>query len=287
MSRAAPVVASSDSQRRDQTLNILSFVCLFVAILIWVVPFAWAIDTAFKPESQTTTVPVSWLPTHWTWDAFTSVLRAGSLPRWFFNSLLTSVTITVVTVLFSSMAAFSISRVPFRGRNLVFWLIIAGIMVPTEALIVPLFMEINSFHMINTYWAIILPQLASPIAVFIFKQFFDGVPHELEEAAVLDGASRFRIYWQIWLPLSRPAIAAVTIFTFISSWNNFLWPLIAVTGTDMMTIPVGVATVQSAYGVHYAQIMATSVLAALPLILLFVFFQRQIVQGIASTGIKG
>ncbi len=287
MSRAAPVVASSDPQRRDQTLNILSFVCLFVAILIWVVPFAWAIDTAFKPESQTTTVPVSWLPTHWTWDAFTSVLRAGSLPRWFFNSLLTSVTITVVTVLFSSMAAFSISRVPFRGRNLVFWLIIAGIMVPTEALIVPLFMEINSFHMINTYWAIILPQLASPIAVFIFKQFFDGVPHELQEAAVLDGASRFRIYWQIWMPLSRPAIAAVTIFTFISSWNNFLWPLIAVTGTDMMTIPVGVATVQSAYGVHYAQIMATSVLAALPLILLFVFFQRQIVQGIASTGIKG
>ena len=287
MSGAAPVIASSDPQRRDQTLNILSFVCLFVAILIWVVPFAWAIDTAFKPESETTTVPVSWLPTHWTWDAFTSVLSAGSLPRWFFNSLLTSVTITVVTVLFSSMAAFSISRVPFRGRNLVFWLIMAGIMVPTEALIVPLFLEINSFHMINTYWAIILPQLASPIAVFIFKQFFDGVPHELEEAAVLDGASRFRIYWQIWMPLSRPAIAAVTIFTFISSWNNFLWPLIAITGTDMMTIPVGVATVQSAYGVHYAQIMATSVLAALPLILLFVFFQRQIVQGIASTGIKG
>jgi len=287
MSGAAPVIASSDPQRRDQTLNILSFVCLFVAILIWVVPFAWAIDTAFKPESETTTVPVSWLPTHWTWDAFTSVLSAGSLPRWFFNSLLTSVTITVVTVLFSSMAAFSISRVPFRGRNLVFWIIMAGIMVPTEALIVPLFLEINSFHMINTYWAIILPQLASPIAVFIFKQFFDGVPHELEEAAVLDGASRFRIYWQIWMPLSRPAIAAVTIFTFISSWNNFLWPLIAITGTDMMTIPVGVATVQSAYGVHYAQIMATSVLAALPLILLFVFFQRQIVQGIASTGIKG
>ncbi len=287
MSGAARVVASSDPQRRDQALNILSFVCLFVAILIWVVPFAWAIDTAFKPESETTTVPVSWLPTHWTWDAFASVLSAGSLPRWFFNSLLTSVVITVVTVLFSSMAAFSISRVPFRGRNLVFWLIMAGIMVPTEALIVPLFLEINSFHMINTYWAIILPQLASPIAVFIFKQFFDGVPHELEEAAVLDGASRFRIYWQIWMPLSRPAIAAVTIFTFISSWNNFLWPLIAITGTDMMTIPVGVATVQSAYGVHYAQIMATSVLAALPLILLFVFFQRQIVQGIASTGIKG
>ncbi len=286
---AVPAQANAplDGQRRAQLLNALSFVSLFAALLIWAVPFAWAVDTAFKPENDTTTIPVSWAPSHWTLDAFSSVLSAGSLPRWFFNSLLTSVVITVVTVLISSMAAFSISRIRFRGRTMVFWLILAGIMVPAEALIVPLFMEINSFHMINTYWAIILPQLASPIAVFIFKQFFDGVPQEFEEAAVLDGASRFRVYWQIWMPLSRPAIAAVAIFTFISSWNNFLWPLIAITGTDMMTIPIGLATVQSAYGVHYAQIMATSVLAALPLILLFVFFQRQIVQGVASTGVKG
>jgi multiple sugar transport system permease protein len=272
---------------RDRQLNILSYLCLLVAVVVWLAPFAWAIDTAFKPESQTTTLPISWFPTHWTWDAFTSVLSAGSLPRWFFNSVLTSTVITVTTVLLSSLAAFSLSRIPFRGRTFIFVLILAGIMVPTEALIVPLFTEINGFGMINTYWAIILPQVASPIAVFIFKQFFDGVPHELEEAAFIDGASRFRIYWQIWMPLSRPAIAAVSIFTFISSWNNFLWPLIAITGTDMMTIPVGLATVQSSYGVRYAQIMATSVLAALPLLLLFIFFQRQIVQGIASTGIKG
>lgn len=283
----AEMAAPPDSRRREQVLNILSFVCLIGAAIIWIAPFAWAIDTAFKPESQTTTVPVSWVPTTWTLDAFTSVLSAGSLPRWFFNSLLTSVVITVATVLLSSLAAFSLSRIRFRGRMLIFWLIMAGIMVPVEALIVPLFMEINSFNLINTYWAIILPQLASPIAVFIFKQFFDGLPHELEEAAMIDGASRLRVYWQLWMPLSRPAIAAVAIFTFISSWNNFLWPLIAITSTDMMTIPIGLATVQSSYGVRYAQIMATSVLAALPLLLLFVFFQRQIVQGIASTGIKG
>jgi len=283
----AQMAAPPDTSRRDKVLNILSFVCLILAVLIWIAPFAWAIDTAFKPESQTTTVPVSWFPTHWTLDAFTSVLSAGGLPRWFFNSLLTSVVITVVTVLFSSLVAFSLSRINFRGRRVIFWLIMAGIMVPGEALIVPLFMEVNSFKMINTYWAIILPQLASPIAVFIFKQFFDGLPHELEEAALIDGASRLRVYWQLWMPLSRPAIAAVAIFTFINSWNNFLWPLIAITSTEMMTIPIGLATVQSSYGVRYAQIMATSVLAALPLLLLFVFFQRQIVQGIASTGIKG
>jgi multiple sugar transport system permease protein len=281
------MVAPPNTQRRERFLNILSFVCLILAAVIWIAPFAWAIDTAFKPESETTTVPVSWFPTRWSLEGFTSVLSAGDLPRWFFNSLLTSVVITVATVLLSSLAAYSLSRIRFPGSMLAFWLIMAGLMVPVEALIVPLFMEINSFNLVNTYWAIILPQLASPIGVFIFKQFFDGLPPELEEAALLDGASRLRVYWQLWMPLSRPAIAAVSIFTFIGAWNNFLWPLIAVTSTDMMTIPIGLATVQSSYGVRYAQIMAMSVLAALPLLLLFVFFQRQIVQGIANTGIKG
>jgi multiple sugar transport system permease protein len=123
--------------------------------------------------------------------------------------------------------------------------------------------------------------------VFIFKQFFDGIPPDLEEAAIVDGTSRLRVYWQIWMPLSRPAIAAVGIFTFVLSWNNFIWPFVIVTNTDMMTIPVGLATVQSSYGLRYADIMASAVLGGLPLLIVFLFFQRQIVQGIASTGLKG
>ena len=200
--------------------------------------------------------------------------------------MLTSLVITLVTIVLASMAAFALSRIPFRGRGIVFGLILAGIMVPGTILIVPLFTEMQSLGLVDTYWGIILPQLAAPIAVFIFKQFFDGLPHELEEAAIIDGASRWRIYWQIWMPLSRAAIAAVGIFIFVVSWNNFIWPFIVITNNNMMTVPVGLSTVQTSYGVRYAEIMASAILAGIPVLIVFLFFQRQIVQGIAGTGLK-
>jgi multiple sugar transport system permease protein len=267
--------------------NVAAYVTLIIFSLLWLAPLAWAIDTAIKPEVDTTRIPVSWIPTHMTFAAFGNILSGSSLPRWFVNSAITSTLITVITVLVTSMTAYALSRVPFRGRRVVFWLIMAGIIVPVEALIVPLFSEINAMHLIDTYWGIVLPQLAAPVAVYIFKQFFDGIPADLEEAALIDGANRWRVYWNIWMPLARPAIAAVAIFTFVTSWNSFTWPLIATTSTAMMTIPVGIATVQSAFGIHYAQIMASAVLAGLPLLVIFLIFQRAIVQGISGTGIKG
>jgi multiple sugar transport system permease protein len=279
--------APTGSRWRSAIASGLAFGVLLVLAIIWLVPLAWAVDTALKPESETIAIPISWVSSNFTLDAFRQVLDAGNILRWYFNSALTSVIITVVVVLLASLAAYAFSRVPFRGRGVLFWVVLAGIMIPPQILIVPLFTEINTFGFINTYQGIILPQIASPIAVFIFKQFFDGLPHELEDAALVDGASRFRIYWQIFLPLSRPAMAAVAIFTFVISWNYWLWPFIALTGTNMMTIPVGLATVQSAYGIHNAQIMASAVLGGLPLLIVFLFFQRQIVQGIAGTGLKG
>jgi multiple sugar transport system permease protein len=279
--------APTGSRWRSAIASGLAFGVLLVLAIIWLVPLAWAVDTALKPESETIAIPVSWVSSNFTLDAFRQVLDAGNILRWYFNSALTSVIITVVVVLLASLAAYAFSRVPFRGRGVLFWVVLAGIMIPPQILIVSLFTEMNTFGFINTYQGIILPQIASPIAVFIFKQFFDGLPHELEDAALVDGASRFRIYWQIFLPLSRPAMAAVAIFTFVISWNYWLWPFIALTGTNMMTIPVGLATVQSAYGIHNAQIMASAVLGGLPLLIVFLFFQRQIVQGIAGTGLKG
>lgn len=272
---------------QNTILEGIAFIVLLIFAVLWIIPLAWAIDTALKPESETTTVPVSWIPSHFTLDSFAQVLSAGGLLRWYANSAITSIVITIVTVILASLAAYGFSRVRFSGKGLVFWLIMAGIMVPPQILIVPLFTEINAFRMVDTYWGIILPQIAAPFAVFILKQFFDGIPHELGEAAIVDGASQFRVFWQIWLPLARPAIAAVAIFTFVGSWNNFIWPFIAITNTSMMTIPVGLANVQSAYGIHYAQIMASAVLGGLPLLIAFMFFQKQIVQGIAGTGLKG
>ena len=260
---------------------------LIVLTVIWILPLLWVLDTSLKPESETTAIPITWLSSAFNFDAYGKVLGASSLPRWYFNSILTSVITTVATVILASMAAFAFSRIPFLGRGVVFGLILAGIMVPSAMLIVPLFTEVQSLGMVDTYWGIILPQIASPVAIFIFKQYFDGIPREFEEAAIMDGASRLRIYWQIWMPLAQPAIAAVAIFAFVASWNNFIWPFIAITGNSMMTVPVGLANVQTSYGIRYAQIMASAILGGLPIMVVFLIFQRQIVQGLSASGLRG
>jgi multiple sugar transport system permease protein len=275
------------SQWRRKLPHWLAFALLVILALIWLVPLFWALDTALKPEGETTTVPISWVPSHFTLDAFISTLSTSNIPRWYWNSTLTSALISLLTILLASMAAFALSRIPFRGRNVLFWIILAGLMVPGQILIVPLFYQMQALGLVDTYWAIILPQITSPVAVFIFKQYFDGLPAELEESAFLDGASRLRVYWQIWMPLAKPAIAAVGIFTFVISWNNFVLPFIMITGNNMMTLPVGLATVQTSFGIRYAQIMATAILGGLPVLAVFLFFQRQIVEGIAGTGLKG
>jgi len=271
---------------KTRLANLGALLVLIILAIIWLLPLAWTLDTALKPEGETTIVPLTWFSAHFNLAAFAETLSSTSLLQWYFNSVLTSLVITLVTIVLASMAAFALSRIPFRGRGIVFGLILAGIMVPGTILIVPLFTEMQSLGLVDTYWGIILPQLAAPIAVFIFKQFFDGLPHELEEAAIIDGASRWRIYWQIWMPLSRAAIAAVGIFIFVVSWNNFIWPFIVITNNNMMTVPVGLSTVQTSYGVRYAEIMASAILAGIPVLIVFLFFQRQIVQGIAGTGLK-
>jgi multiple sugar transport system permease protein len=271
-----------------RTSRIGTLIALVVAAafaLLWLIPLLWAVDTSVKPESETTRIPLDWIPTRFTFDAYRQVLAAGQIGQWLVNSAITAVVVTVLVVLLSSMAAYGFARTRFRGRKLLFALTIAGIMVPPQILVVPLFAEMVSLGLVDTYWGIILPQVAAPIMVYILKKFFDGLPRELEESALIDGASRLRIYWQIIMPLSRQVLAAVAIFTFVITWNNFLWPFVVATDPDTMTLPVGLATVQTVYGVRYAQIMATVVLGALPLLVVFILFQRQIVRGIAHTGL--
>lgn len=164
---------------------------------------------------------------------------------------------------------------------------VAAIMVPPQLLVVPLFDQMTLFNMVDTYAAVILPQVVAPIMVFILKRFFDAIPKELEEAARIDGASEFRVFRSIVLPLSRPIVAAVAIFVFIGAWNNFMWPFIVTNDPDLMTLPVGLATVKDAYGIQYAQSMASALLAALPLIVVFLLFQRRIVNSVATTGLGG
>jgi multiple sugar transport system permease protein len=265
-------------------------VCVGVMIafaIIWLIPLLWAVDTALKPNSETADLPITWLIKNPTLDSFKSILSQGDIWNWYASSFITSAVTVVLTVITGSMAAFALSRLNFQHRGAVLAFVLAGILIPSQVLIVPLFREISAMNLLNTYWAVILPQVPTAIAVFVFKQFFDGIPKELEEAARIDGASTWKIYRSIAMPLTRPAVAAVSIFTFIWSWNNLLWPLLVLSNPKLMTIPVGLATVQGNFGIRYADTMAASILGALPLVVLFLFFQRQIVEGVAGTGLKG
>jgi len=269
--------------------NLFNRVCTGVLIafaLVWLVPLAWAVDTAFKSDAEITANPDTWAVHHFGLGAYRQVINVGDIGKWYANSLVASTLTMVLTVLFGSLAGFGLSQVRFRGREGLFWFLMAGIMIPPQVLMIPQFLEFEKTGMLNTYWSVALPQVPNAIAVFVFKQFFDGIPRELVDAARADGATWLRVYWQVFMPLCRPAVSAVAIFSFVWSWNNFLWPLLVLTSTRMMTIPVGLATTQSSYGIRYAELMASAVLGGLPLIALFLFFQRRIVEGIAGTGLK-
>lgn len=265
-----------------------AIVALIILALFWLLPFLWAVATSFKTETSAAATPVLWLPPDgFTTEAYANVLREGNIPLWTWNSLLTATAITIITLAVTALAAYAFSRLDFTGRRWLFWAIIASIIIPPQVLIVPLFYEMLTLNLVDTYWAVILPQVVHPAMVFILKKFFDQIPVELEDAARIDGAGRLRVFWSIVLPLSRPILAAVSIFVFIAAWNNFLWPFIATSDSSLMTLPVGLQTVKSAYGLQYAQVMASAVLAALPLVVVFLFFQRQIIKGFATTGFGG
>lgn len=269
-------------------LRISAFIVLLLLAVGWLLPFLWAVATAFKTETDAASGDPGWIGASGpTIDAFTAILSQGNVYTWALNSLLTSVAITVITLAISALAAYAFSRLDFTGRKWLFVVIIASIVVPPQVLIIPLFYEMLALNLVDTYWGLILPQVVAPAMVFILKRFFDAIPIELEDAARVDGAGRFRIFWSIVLPLSRPIMASVGIFVFISAWNNFLWPFLVINDTTLMTLPVGLQTVISAYGVQYAQVMAQAVLAAVPLIVVFVIFQKQIVKGVATSGFGG
>ncbi|TDQ52029.1 carbohydrate ABC transporter permease [Actinorugispora endophytica] len=255
--------------------------------LLWLAPLLWAVATSVKPEAETTAVPVRWLTDNPTTQAYASVLARGDLLRWMANSAIISVLVTALTLVLCVLAAYGFAKCRFPGRGWLFAVVVAGILVPPQVLIVPLFAQMGLMGLVDTYWGIALPQVVAPVMVFVLKRFFDGIPAAYEDAARMDGAGPLRVLWSVVLPMSRPVLAAVGIFTFVGAWNNFLWPFVATTDPAMMTLPVGLGTVQGAYGLQYAQTMAAAVISALPLLVVFLFFQRQIVSGIAGVGIKG
>jgi multiple sugar transport system permease protein len=269
-----------------KAFNRLAGTCLFLFALIWLVPFAWALITSLRPNSEISAHPTRPWSSNFSFDAYASAWNSSPIGWWYVNSFIISTLAVVFTVLVCSMAAFALVHLKFRGRYALFAVILAGLMLPTEALVLPQFLEFRAFHLLGTYWAIILPAVALPVAVFVFHAFIKGIPVALIEAARIDGATWWRIYYQVVMPLCRPAMSAVAILTFITSWNAFLWPLLVLTQTKSQTIPVGLSGLIGGATIQYAETMASAVLGILPLLAVFLLLQRQITQGVASTGIK-
>jgi multiple sugar transport system permease protein len=290
---AAPPAEKSTSRERDhldrggKAFNRLAATCVTLFALIWLVPLLWALVTSLRTNDQIAAHPMRfWEIGNWNLDAYRFAWDTNPLGYWYVNSFIISTLAVIFAVVVCSMVAFALANLQFRAKRVVFAIILAGLMLPTEALVLPQFMEFRALRLLGTYWAVILPSVALPVAVFVFHSFIKAIPVALIEAARLDGASWWRIYSTIVMPLCRPAIAAVSILTFITSWNAFLWPLLVLTQTKSQTIPVGLSGLIGGSAIQYAETMASAILGILPLLAVFLLLQRQIAQGVANTGIK-
>jgi multiple sugar transport system permease protein len=215
------------------------------------------------------------------------VIDRAPVMRWMFNSLVVATSVTFLIIIFDSLAAFALSVIDFKYKNVVFVLFTVGLMVPTEANVVALFDIVNKLGLLNSYPGLIFPRVAIPLGIIILKEFFDAIPRDLIDSARIDGCGLFRIYFSIFMPLSKAAIASIGIFTFIQAWNSFLWPFIAIMSEEMFTLPVGVPTFTDAYTPDYSIPMTVNMIASTPAIIAFLLFQKQIIKGIKMTGIKG
>lgn len=266
---------------------ILTLVTVICAV-IWAFPLYWAIVTTLKPEDEVIRPYIELWPDTLTFAGYIYVLTHTGLGAWYLNSIITASAITALTVFMGATCGYAISQLRFPGRNLLWWIILASFMVPIQALIVNHFVIMANVKLLNTHLGIILPQLIHPVIVIVYKQFFDSVPRDFREAAVMDGANEFQLLFRIFLPMNWGVTTAMAIITFIGAWNAFLWPFLAVNNELMMTVTVGITTVQDAFGVAYGRILAGAVMASLPVALAYLLFQRRVTQAIAlSTGIKG
>lgn len=265
--------------------SILHLVLIALALTM-LFPFFWTVSASLKGDEAVLATPPQLLPNPAHWENFAAVMQ--TIPFWqlLFNSLLVAAVTTVLQLLTCSMAAYAFARLRFRGRGPLFLVYLATLMVPAQVTYTPLFIFMRVLGLTNTYAGLILPGITSVFGVFLLRQFFLTIPRELEEAAFLDGASHWTVYWRIILPLSRSGLAALTIFSFMASWNSFLWPLLIVNNPQIMTLPLGLSTLQGQYTTAWNQLMAGTVLSIIPIVIVYILAQRQFVEGLALSGLK-
>jgi ABC-type glycerol-3-phosphate transport system permease component len=266
--------------------NVLAYALVAVAVAIALVPYFWMVSSSLKTMTNMFSVPVQWIPDPVNWRSYVIAWHAQDFPRYFLNSGFVAAAITLGNLLLASLAGYSLAKFRYFGRGLLFLLILSTMMLPLEVTMVPLFLIIKRLDWVNSYQGLIVPFLIDGFGVFLMRQYMLGIPKDLIDSARIDGASELRIFWQIVLPLCKPALVALGVFTFREAWDMYIWPLIIVSKDSLRTLPLAISLFMSSYGTAWDQLMAIAVLGTLPMIILFFFLQRAFIQGIAITGLK-
>ena len=286
----APADIKTESGGSKRLKLVLSYVALLLITLVFVAPLLWMLSTSFKTNPETTQWPLSWIPREFSVEGYRELFNATSetpVLRWFVNSMIAATAHAVLVLVTAAPAAYALARMQFRGKGLMFAVIISTLFIPPIILITPLYLVVDSLGWLDTLLAVIVPSAAGALGVFLLRQFFVSLPRELEEAAVLDGANRFQIFTRIILPLSKAPLATLALLSFLTNWNDFLWPVYVLFSPQNLVLPPGLAKLQGAYDTDYAVIMAGGVLASIPVLILFLIAQRYIIEGVSRSGVKG
>jgi len=283
--------ATTQGERRDRiglALQVLAYFVLVGVAIAMLVPFLFSISTSIKTNQEANAISFSniLIPTNPTLSSYTTVWEAN-IGRWFFNSAVVAAIWVIARAVFDSMAGYAFARMKFPGKNLIFLMVLSTLMVPGMVTLIPKFLILDRLNLLNSYGALTLPFLTSAFGIFLMKQFFESIPIELEEAARVDGASRYRMFVQIILPNAMPALTALAIFSFQGSWNNFLEPLVYISNADLFTLPIGLAFFRQANYTDWPAVMAAAVITTVPIAVFYLFFQRYFVEGVSTSGIKG
>jgi len=262
-----------------------SYIVLIAVAALMVVPFVAMISVSLQTGGRAAVFPIDWIPNSPTLQNYRSLLEHSQILRWFANSLIVATVGTVIAIATSTSAGYAFARMSFAGRSVLFWAFLAMLMIPGEVTLIPQYMLLSKIGWVNTYQALILPGVTSAFGIFMIRQYLQGLPKDYEEAARMDGAGEFQIYWQIVLPMLTPAIATLGTLQFLNYWNDFLYPLIVTTQANMRTLPVGLATLQTPTG-GLPELLAGATIAIVPTVVVFLFFQKYFVRGIATTGLK-
>ncbi|PSF32126.1 ABC transporter permease [Aphanothece hegewaldii CCALA 016] len=264
------------------------YIPLTLYAIVTLIPFLWALSTSFKPLSEIVSDGMNFLPRQFTFQNYQNIfLQEPLFLRWLFNSVLIAVIVTICNLLLNSMAGYALARLQFRGKRFWFFLILAVLAVPGQVTLLPTFLILKTFGWLNSYQGMIVPSIVNATFIFMMRQFFLNFPKELEEAAELDGLNRFETFWYIVLPLAKPALAAQAIFVFMGSWNNFSLPLVILFDPEMFTLPLGLNAFKGQYNIYWNYIMVASMVFTLPVLIIYLFFNRYFIQSAMFTGTKG